>query len=181
MTTNLVIPHRPLGLPQPVAQAVEPVFAARPIAEAMPDLVIQSPLSPAMIHRVAQAVEEPAIAERPLLVAALWLYVDDLERSHRVSQTIDTVTGAFWHGIMHRREGDFSNSHYWFRRVGHHPAFTLITHNYEPHAFIAGVDSARYAGKTPPRLIDLQRREWVGLFRWCAAQRTLFSGRSHRR
>src|SRR4051812_40242009 len=48
------------------------------------------------------------------LLAGLWLYFDWLDESHRVSQSIDTPTGSFWHAIMHRREGDFSNSKYWY-------------------------------------------------------------------
>jgi hypothetical protein len=53
-------------------------------------------------------------------LAGLWLVHDFLDESHRISQEIDTPTGSFWHGIMHRREGDFSNAKYWFRRVGSH-------------------------------------------------------------
>jgi hypothetical protein len=53
-------------------------------------------------------------------IAGVWLLHDFLDESHRISQNIETPTGAFWHGVMHRREGDFSNSKYWFRRVGAH-------------------------------------------------------------
>ena len=55
-----------------------------------------------------------------LALAGLWLLAGELDRSHELSQAIETATGSYWHGIMHRREGDFWNSKYWFRRVGRH-------------------------------------------------------------
>ena len=57
-------------------------------------------------------------------ISALWLHHDFLDQSHRISQNIPTSSGSFWHGIMHRREGDYWNSKYWFRQVGSHPVFT---------------------------------------------------------
>jgi hypothetical protein len=56
-------------------------------------------------------------------VAGLWLLHDFLDESHTISQGIDTPSGGYWHAIMHRREGDFSNAKYWFRQVGAHPIY----------------------------------------------------------
>jgi len=53
-----------------------------------------------------------------------------LDESHNHSQSIQgegqDVNGDYWHGIMHRREPDYGNGKYWFRRVGHHPCFDLL-------------------------------------------------------
>jgi len=58
--------------------------------------------------------------------SGLWLYHNFLDESHTISQDISSTTGSYWHGIMHRREPDFGNSKYWFRRVGLHPVFTSL-------------------------------------------------------
>ncbi len=56
-------------------------------------------------------------------ISGLWLYHDFLEESHAISQEISSSAGSYWHGILHRREPDFPNSGYWFRRVGNFATF----------------------------------------------------------
>ena len=58
--------------------------------------------------------------------AGLLLYHDLLEESHTLSQGLANSTGSYWHGLMHRREPDYSNSKYWFQRVGKHPIFEQL-------------------------------------------------------
>lgn len=62
--------------------------------------------------------------------AGLYLWHDDLHASHEYSQSVQgagrNVAGDYWHGIMHRREPDYSNSKYWYRRVGNHPIFPVL-------------------------------------------------------
>jgi hypothetical protein len=55
--------------------------------------------------------------------AMLHLYNDSIDRAHELVQPIDTPTGSALHGIVHRREGDYENAKYWFRRTGDHPAW----------------------------------------------------------
>ena len=62
-------------------------------------------------------------------ISGLWLIAGDLDRSHTISQDLPSAEGSFLHGIMHRREGDFSNAKYWFRRVGSHPVFEQISNH----------------------------------------------------
>lgn len=77
---------------------------------------------------MAALTVESVFGGRPLIdedaarccLAGLWLHHDFLDESHAISQEIDTVDGSYWHAIMHRREPDYWNSKYWFRRVPQH-------------------------------------------------------------
>src|SRR3954470_17321708 len=53
-----------------------------------------------------------------LLKAALLLWNDHLDESHTIAQEIENADGSMLHAIMHRREPDYFNSKYWWRRVG---------------------------------------------------------------
>lgn len=59
----------------------------------------------------------------PAWKAVLHLWNDSLICAHSLVQDLDTHTGSSLHGIIHRREGDYDNARYWFRRTGDHPAF----------------------------------------------------------
>ena len=151
------------NLPKEIAEACAPLFEAIPLDQAMAHLEGSHPQQTQLLETL---LESPALANRPELAAGLWLYVDNLDRSHTISQSLDGTTGALWHGIMHRREGDFSNSHYWMRQTAGHPLLHARP-DLEPHAFIDRVAASR--GKDDPALVSHQREEWKALFEWCAA------------
>lgn len=152
-------------LPEALARALKPLWKQFPRQSSLDRLVVSGPPPAAAAGSVETVLEDEALAA-PVLQAALWLYADDLDRSHRICQQIDDATGSFWHGIMHRREGDFDNSRYWFNKVGDHPAISRI--GYDPQDFISAVEK-RHA-EAPADLVALQRREWETLFTWCAAE-----------
>jgi hypothetical protein len=119
-------------------------------------------------------------------LAGLWLAHGCLDESHAISQGIETPTGSYWHGIMHRLEPDFSNSKYWFRRVGRHPIFPAL---YADAIAIARVPELEFLRTQPtwdpflfvdlcqrcveqgspaePVCQAIQRREWELLFQYC--------------
>ncbi len=153
-----------MDLPEALEKPLKPLFADLPLDVAMFRLVVDQPPSAAVVGMVETILKDRAFAGREELQAGLWLYVDDLDRSHTICQGIDDETGSYWHGIMHRREGDFSNSHYWFNKVGRHPVMSRIG-GYDPHEFITAVETLHT--DDPEGLIAMQRREWEALFSWC--------------
>jgi hypothetical protein len=98
-------------------------------------------------------------------LAGLWLYHDFLDRSHTISQAIDTSTGSFWHGIMHRREEDFSNAKYWFKRVGKHEIFPELAEAARELA-----TSAEYAGATAKTFRGMTQWDPFAFVDRCAAE-----------
>ncbi len=112
--------------PQAFGPIFGPLLAAAPLAPlgpGRPDRAVADKLSNLSLDA---AFAPHKIVDRPMAeacVAGLWLMYDCLDESHTISQSLDNPSGSYWHAIMHRREPDYDNAKYWFRRVGQHPIF----------------------------------------------------------
>ncbi len=134
-----------------------PIFAPllaidrrRPLDAGRPDSAARAALKQLSVERAFNHVADTDMAA--CCIAGVWLLHDFLDESHTISQSIDTPTGSFWHGIMHRREGDFSNAKYWFRHAGNHPVVDAIAAH--PHV-------GEILRSSHPRLSETQPREWA--------------------
>jgi hypothetical protein len=161
-----------------------PVFAPlvagdrrRALDAGHPDIQMQSALNELTADSAFShcRVQDHAAAE--CCLAAIWLLHDFLGESHSISQQIDTPEGSYWHAIMHRREGDFTNSKYWYRRVGQHPVFKSLSElhklDWDPYSFVDECQAA-VRGKLNARemCLDLQQSEWELLFDYCYRRAT---------
>jgi len=93
--------------------------------------------------------------------SALLLWNDDLDGCHAIAQDLDDAHGAYLHGVMHRREPDYGNSKYWFRRVGAHLLFpSLRKAGLELLAEVEGFDAYRKALEQSPDWDPLRMVDW---------------------
>lgn len=69
---------------------------------------------------------------RELLQGAALFWHDHLEAAHILVQEINAPEASLIHGMIHRREPDFTNSKYWFRRAGKHAIFPVIASKAAP-------------------------------------------------
>jgi len=98
------------------------------------------------------------------LSAGVWQMNGCLDRSHELAQTIEGKgrhrAGDYWHAIMHRREPDYCNAKYWFRRVGQHGIHLFLARDADD--ILASCRSCE-AVRWRSALIKKGRQEWDAL------------------
>ena len=109
--------------------------------------------------------------QKALAKAVEYLREGDLDSAHKIAQAqegaplADTI-----HAIIHRREGDYSNSLYWWHRVGSNaPAELASLYGSDPAAFVRRFQMATPGSDEGRECDDLQRRELDVLAILCEA------------
>ena len=122
-----------------------------------------------------------------LVRGGLLYALDALDECHQIFQDAPGDLGSYWHGMMHRREGDFDNARYWFRRAGALPPFAAMharasehspdmarQMSWDPYLFTGQCEQARFgAEELVKEMVKLQRVEFEVLFDYCWRESSL--------
>ena len=149
-------------------------------------LIPQETSAPLLVRRIREAddatisggreIGEPGVFA--LIRGGLYYAVDAIHEAHAVFQEASGDLGSYWHGMMHRREGDFENARYWFRRAGtlgffdslhhaasEHSAVMARQSNWDPYLFTGECEQARFGAEEGLKeLAALQLIEFEGVF-----------------
>lgn len=80
------------------------------------------------VAEITQAVSGAGVSQagREVTRALLLLWNDHHDVAHASVQDLENADASLVHAILHRREPDFGNAGYWFRRVGQHPSYAAL-------------------------------------------------------
>ena len=149
-------------------------------------LTPSEPLSTALLLRI-RAADDAALSggktvghagNFALVRGGLFYAIDALDEAHAFFQDAKGDLGAYWHGMMHRREGDFDNARYWYRRAGVLPCFAALHRaasefsadmarqaNWDPYLLTGECEQARFgAEELVGEMQKLQRAEFDAIF-----------------
>ena len=154
----------------PLVEEILSLPAANALApKRNPDAALLVRLNALTLDQIFAGQKVVSAPDAQCVHSALYECHDFLDESHKISQGIETQNGSYWHGIMHRREPDYGNAKYWFRKVGQHDIFPALGNNWDPLAFI---DQCEQAAKNKDAKLDehcraVQKAEFDLLFEHC--------------
>lgn len=129
-----------------------------------------------IIERTGLSAGEQSPTNLAALKAGLFLLADFFDDSHACSQSIEGLgahhTGDYWHAILHRREPDYTNAKYWFRRVGRHPVFVDLARSVAQQLSAATGSLAAKLERWRDRLVSDGRWDPLAFVDLCAAAGT---------
>jgi len=143
-------------------------------------------ISDRVAWRQARDADDPTIAGGVIGVpkafavvrGGLLFALDGLAGCHQLFQDTASSLVSYWHGMMHRREADFDNARYWFRRSGMLPFFDSLHHkaalisadvakqlSWDPYLFTGHCEQQRFgADLNESELVKLQQAEFEVVF-----------------
>ena len=158
-------------------------------------LIPKGPLDSDLVRSLAATGDDVLAGERipadttlfALVRGGLFYALDALPEAHAIFQEAKDDPGAYWHGMLHRREGDFDNARYWFRRAGVLPFFSEMHRaacahsgtmarqsNWDPYLFTGQCEQVRFgADDLTGEMQALQRVEFEAIFDYCWRQSAL--------
>lgn len=134
-------------------------------------------LSPAAIRQLLEPiVAKRSVTQQAAMVSLALLWHDHLDAAHKLCQDHEGDQDCdYVHALMHRREPDYSNSKYWFRAVGRHPAYAILAQDpvvlraddalivagaWQPHALVDACETAIGTGQEQA-LREVQAHEFA--------------------
>jgi hypothetical protein len=133
-----------------VRSKLEQLVTDFPLADLGPGRRVGALSERELRQRLAPLLPHPDLGgrRRELIRALLLLWHDHLEAAHEIVQGIPTPEGSCVHAIMHRREPDYANSKYWWRKTGPHPALPELARRVE--TFLRAAGAEQLAGRLMP-------------------------------
>ena len=144
------------------------------------------PLSSDLLLRVRAAADATVSGGRSighaenfaLIRGGLFYAIDALQEAHAIFQNVKNDLAAYWHGMMHRREGDFENARSWYRRAGALPCCAALHRaasefsadmarqaGWDAYLLTGGCERARFGEEeSVAELVKLQRVEFAEVF-----------------
>ncbi len=79
--------------------------------------------------RLEQWITDSRLPADSLITAMLWLRIGVIDPPHEIVQSETTPLASYLHGVVHRLEGDYWNSKYWFRQVRDSQLLQSLSHS----------------------------------------------------